>query len=610
MKFLKSSHYPVILLLGAGFTLGSALGAQAQASGAPAASPSEASSSAAPASGSAQVVEDIVAQVNDQIITQSDFNRAEQQLEAEDAQQGLPAMEAEQHKKDLLRDLIDQQLLLSKGKDLGITGETELVKRLDEIRKQNHLDSMEALEKAAQAQGVSYEDFKANIRNGIITQKVVQNEVAPHLAITQSDVKNYYQAHQSSFYHPESVTLQEILIGTPADATEAQINAADAKAKEIETQLKAGAKFTDLAKADSTGPTASEGGDLGQFARGKLGSEVLEDATFSLKPGEFTSPIRTKQGYLILKVTEHTQAGELSFQQAEPQVEQALYLQRMQPALRTYLTKLREGAAIFIKSGYVDTGASPNEIQITNSAYVAPGPKKKKKFTRSRFRGRKHQEKPAVVAAAPGTATVAKAAKSKASSKPATELSGTQKPGKREKIRFGQAPRESLPAASQDAGSSAVAANSTTESTTPSAPATSSSSSIGAETPIESEPEAKPSKTRFSDRAKIHKTKKQKAAAETQAYEPPKASAEELANEKVQDAPLGLAAPQQKKKKQKGPKKRLSDKKVEPKPVQQPYMKQTLPERTEPQAPPASSAQPPSPAANPPASEAPSANQQ
>jgi peptidyl-prolyl cis-trans isomerase SurA len=605
MRFLKSSHYPVILLLGAGFTLGSSLGALAQASGASAALPSDASSTAAAAPGSTKVVEDIVAQVNDQLITQSDFNRAAQQLEAEDAQQGLPAMEAEEHKKDLLRDLIDQQLLLSKGKDLGITGETELVKRLDEIRKQNHLDSMEALEKAAQAQGVSYEDFKANIRNGIITQKVVQNEVAPHLAITQTDIKNYYQAHQSDFYHPESVTLQEILIGTPADATDAQVTAAEAKANEIETKLKAGAKFTDLAKADSTGPTASEGGDLGQFARGKLGSKVLEDATFSLKPGQFTAPIRTKQGYLILKVTEHTQAGELSFQQAEPQVEQALYLQRMQPALRTYLTKLREGAAIFIKPGYVDTGASPDEIKISNTAYVAPGPKKKKKFARARFRGRRHNGKPAVEASASAAATAAEPA---AASKPSKELSGTQKPGKREKIRFGQAPRESLPAASQDAGSSAVASNSTTGGATPSAPATSSSSSIGAETPVESEPEAKSHKTRFSDRAKIHKTKKQKAAAQAQAYEPPKASADELANEKVQDAPLGLAGPQQKMKKKKGPKKRLSDKKTEPQPVQQPYMKQTLPERTEPQAPPASSAQPPSPAANPPGSEAPGAN--
>ena len=88
-----------------------------------------------------KVVEDIVARVNDQIVTQSDYDRAAEQLAAEAKQQGVPAQQVAQKQADLLRDLIDQQLLLSKGKELGITGETELIKRLDEIRKQNHLDS-------------------------------------------------------------------------------------------------------------------------------------------------------------------------------------------------------------------------------------------------------------------------------------------------------------------------------------------------------------------------------------------------------------------------------------------------------------------------------------
>ena len=73
--------------------------------------------------------------------------------DAEAKQQAIPPRELEQKQADLLRDLIDQQLLLSKGKELGITGETELIKRLDEISKQNHLDSMEDLEKAAPAAG-------------------------------------------------------------------------------------------------------------------------------------------------------------------------------------------------------------------------------------------------------------------------------------------------------------------------------------------------------------------------------------------------------------------------------------------------------------------------
>src|SRR5580658_7446593 len=96
-----------------------------------------------------KVVEDIVARVNDQIVTQSDYDRAAAQLDAEAKQQAVPARELQQKQADLLRDLIDQQLLLSKGKELGITGETEMIKELDELRKQNHLDSLDDLEKAA-----------------------------------------------------------------------------------------------------------------------------------------------------------------------------------------------------------------------------------------------------------------------------------------------------------------------------------------------------------------------------------------------------------------------------------------------------------------------------
>ena len=123
-------------------------------------------------------VEDIIARVNDQIITRSDYDRAMTEVDQEARQHGATTLQeiSESHK-DLLRNLIDQQLWLSKGKELGITGDTELVKRLDEIRKQYHLDTIEDLEKAAKDQGVSFEDFKANIRNGIITQEVMRQEV-------------------------------------------------------------------------------------------------------------------------------------------------------------------------------------------------------------------------------------------------------------------------------------------------------------------------------------------------------------------------------------------------------------------------------------------------
>ncbi len=122
-------------------------------------------------------VEEIVARVNDQIITRSDYDRALKEMDAEAREHGASMQDIAGAHKDLLRTLIDQQLWLSKGKELGITGDTELIKKLNEIRKQYNMESMEDLEKAAKDQGVSWEDFKANIRNGIITQLVMRQQV-------------------------------------------------------------------------------------------------------------------------------------------------------------------------------------------------------------------------------------------------------------------------------------------------------------------------------------------------------------------------------------------------------------------------------------------------
>src|SRR6185437_14633928 len=135
----------------------------------------------APITPNGTVVENVVVCVNDQIITRSDVERAAQELAREDQQSGASPAEIAQRQKDMLRDMIDKQLLLSKGKELGLNADAEVIRRLDEIRKQNHLDSMEALEKAVEAQNLSFEDFKANIRDSIITQQVVRDEVGRRL---------------------------------------------------------------------------------------------------------------------------------------------------------------------------------------------------------------------------------------------------------------------------------------------------------------------------------------------------------------------------------------------------------------------------------------------
>ena len=333
------------------------------------------------------VVEEIIARVNNQIITRAEYLRSKDQLKQE-AQQQDPAnadkIVAEKDK-DVLRDLIDQQLLLEKGKDLGITADTEVIKRLDEMRKEMKLESMEDLEKAAQAQGIGFEDFKQNLKNQIITQQVISKEVGSRMSIGKEELQEFYDAHKSQMEQPEQVRLSELLISTekkdPATAEAQQVAAAQAKADELLAQIRKGAAFDEAVKKNSDGPTAAQGGDLGYFKRGTLAKE-LEDKTFAMKPGEVSDVIRTKQGFVILKVTEHQQAGVPPLSQIEGRVQDAIYMQKLQPALRAYLQKLREEAYIKIAGGYVDTGASPNQtapIETTAKEAGAKELKKKKK---------------------------------------------------------------------------------------------------------------------------------------------------------------------------------------------------------------------------------------
>ena len=349
------------------------------------------------------IVDEIIARVDDQIITRSDMEKAKQTNQEELKQRFPSDWETKWNaaQKDILRDLIDQQLLLERGKDLGITGETDVVKRLNQLRQQMGLASIDDLEKEAQKQGVSYEDFKEQIRIGAVTQQVIGQEVGAKIHITNDDIQEWYNKHAKELEGQEEVALSEIMIATqpPAPGAEdktkpatqlpddpAKVAEAEAKANQLLDQLQKGAKFDDLAKKASDGPTASQGGALGSFKHGELAKD-LEEKTFSLKPGETTGVIRTKQGFIILKVSGHRQAGVPPLKDVSEHIREAIYTERLEPAARTFLTKLREEAYIDIKPGFTDTGASPNQgnkpVMVAanaNGTNPAKPAKKKKKL--------------------------------------------------------------------------------------------------------------------------------------------------------------------------------------------------------------------------------------
>jgi peptidyl-prolyl cis-trans isomerase SurA len=321
------------------------------------------------------LVEQIVARVNNEIITLSDYEKATQGLAQEvqqDCQNCTPdriQSMLKDRQKNLLRDMIDQQLLIERAKDMGISVETGLIKRLDLVRKQNNLTTMDDLEKAVESQGVVWEDYKNQLRNSLLTQEVIRKEVGGRMDIGSEEVKQYYDAHKQDFNRPEEVALAELSLTTEGKSPE-EIAAVHTKADDLRNRIVKGDDFSELAKRYSQGSTAADGGELGTYERGQLAPQ-LEEAVFKLEKGQITDVIQTKTGFEILKVIDHYRAGLQPLDKVTPEITDMLYRQKMDPAMRNYLAELREESYVQVKPGFTDTAAIAGATVIQE---VAPTP--------------------------------------------------------------------------------------------------------------------------------------------------------------------------------------------------------------------------------------------
>ena len=308
------------------------------------------------------IVEEIVARVNNDVITREDLQHAQASINSEvqdECQSCTPDQLRAQiaaKEKNVLRDLIDQSLLVQRAKDSNINVDAEVIKRLDAIRQQYKFPDMETLEKEVTKSGQDFEDFKSQIRNQLLTQEVIRKEVGSRIIISHEDVVKYYEAHKQEFVRPEMVVLREIFVSTenkPASDVPTLHKKADNLRDRV---LKNGDDFGELAKRFSDSPTAPQSGELGSFERSKLDPNISEKV-FALNRGQMTDVIETKTGFEILQVRERYQAGEQPLEKVEPEISNHLYEDKMEPGLRTYLQTLREDSYLQIKPGYTDSAA-------------------------------------------------------------------------------------------------------------------------------------------------------------------------------------------------------------------------------------------------------------
>jgi len=349
-------------------------------------------------------VEEIVAKCNGDIITRTDLARTRQQLVTELRESGLAGTALEQaladREKNLLRDKIDQLLLVQKAKDLDINVDSDVSKRMSQIQQDSGIADPDKFHEYIKEQsGLSFEDFKDEMKKSLLTQRVVRQEVSDKIPVKHEDVEKYYNEHKSEFVREEQLFLREILISTE-NKDAAGVAAAEKKAKDLVSRARRGERFAEMARDNSDSPSAKDMGALPPFKKGSLAKD-LEDLVWNQPKGYITDPIRRPNGFLILRVEEHQKAGQAELSEVENEVMDRLMRPRMEPAMREFLGKLRQDAFLEIKADYVDTGAAAGK----DTAWVDPAQLKPETVSKAEVANVAHRKRLLWMVPVPGTST-------------------------------------------------------------------------------------------------------------------------------------------------------------------------------------------------------------
>jgi len=228
-----------------------------------------------------------------------------------------------------------------------------------DIQMQNKITDSDKFHQWVQEQsGMPYEDLEQQMKNRSMTQRVIRQEVGGRITIPKSELLKYYEEHKSEFIRQEQVFLREILVSSVGKTPE-QVAAAEKRAKDILARAKKGEKFPELARDTSDAESAKNFGEIGWFKKSDLNPSLQH--LFKEKRGYLTDVMKTENGFVIFKLEERHEEGLAPFEEVENEITEKLYVPRMQPKVREYLTKLREQAFLEIREGYVDSGAAPGK---------------------------------------------------------------------------------------------------------------------------------------------------------------------------------------------------------------------------------------------------------
>ncbi len=316
----------------------------------------------APLAAQAEIVDQIVAIVNNDAITYSEMRKVLNPIygQYQKAYQGEELMNKMiKAKNEVLNQLIENKLLAQEAREREIEiPAKEIDEHIDRIK--SRFSSAEEFERVMSAEGMSMDQLRKSVEEQYLIRGLVQRELAPRAVVGPSEIEAYYKGHGGQFQEPETVQASHVMVkfaeqkpvekaveGQPAPASGPSVDTALQKIKEARAELDKGAKFEDVAKKYSDAPDAEDGGDLGTFSRGKMIKEI-EDAAFALQPGQISEVVKSPMGYHVLIVKSKTAARPIPLAEVQKAVEQEIFQQKTDAMRKDLVVELKKKAFVQI----------------------------------------------------------------------------------------------------------------------------------------------------------------------------------------------------------------------------------------------------------------------
>lgn len=301
----------------------------------------------------AEVVDRVAAVVNQDIITLSEVEeRAAPELERLNGERDLKKR-AEARQKLLLRvtnQLIGEKLMDKEIKELGLSAtDREVDQAIDDVLRQNNLESREQLEERIRAEGLTMKAYREVLGGQMSRMKLVQLKVSPRVKLSEADLRAEYAQYTKNERGDAEVRARHILLQLPKNASAEQVEATRKRAQAIVAEARRpGMDFEALARARSEGPSAADGGDLGFFRRGQM-VPAFDRVVFGLKVGEVSEPVRTDFGWHVIKVEERRAVDVPKFEELKEQLAEKLRREKTEKFVEQYVAELRQNAIVQVK---------------------------------------------------------------------------------------------------------------------------------------------------------------------------------------------------------------------------------------------------------------------